>query len=87
MKDHYQVLGVVSEAEDKKKVADFLRSVECDSLPVLFVPNKMLEAYKLTMTPISLVVRNTGEVEKSWLGKWGPDTLPAASAFFGVSLK
>ena len=62
-----------------------MRAVKCDSLGVLFVPNKVLESYKLTITPITLVVNNNGEVEKSWLGKWDLDTLSTASSFFDVS--
>ena len=83
--NHFQVLGIVSESEDKSKVDEYLRSVGCESMRVAFVPNSLLKSYKLSMTPTTLVIANEGKVENAWAGKWNSDSLAAASSTFGFS--
>jgi hypothetical protein len=83
--NHFQVLGLVSESEDKTKLDEFLHSIGCESLHVAFVPNDLLRSYKLSMTPTTLVVLKEGKVEKAWAGRWNSEALAAASSTFGFS--
>lgn len=84
-RNKFQVLGLVSESEDKKKVNEYLSSVGCESMRVAFVPKGVLSSYKLSMTPTTIVVENTGKVEKAWAGRWGSDIADSASSIFGFS--
>ncbi len=70
-----EVLGVMSENEDKKAIENYLNSFDCgiDSstpLQVLFVPDETLRNYKLSLTPTTLLLSGNGIVEQSWIGKW-----------------
>ena len=74
--ERFEVIGLVDEAEDKPRLEEYLRSVGCagDSgkpLRVAFVPKEVRRKYKLTATPVTLLVSNDGTVEKWWAGRWG----------------
>jgi len=81
----FQVMGIVSDREDRAGVAAYLRSFGCEHLPVAFVTSHVLTAYKLSMTPTTLVVGNKGKVEAVWAGKWGSTDLASASSLFGIA--
>lgn len=87
-RDRFEVLGLVRESEDVDKVAGHIRSVSppTDSmsrLQIAVVPQSVLDSYKLTVTPITLTVSSSGEVENIWVGKWNDDTAATASSYFG----
>ena len=84
-RNRFQVLGLVSESEDKKKVNEYPSSVGCESMRVALVPKGVLNSYKLSMTPTTIVVENTGKVEKAWAGKWNSEIAASASSIFGFS--
>lgn len=89
--NRFEIIGVVSQAEDKTKLEAYLRSVGClddskTSMRVALVPEGVRESYKLFSTPITLVIANDGKLEKVWYGSWRPQDLAAASAVFDVSL-
>jgi len=86
-KAQFEVTGVVSEAEERARVTDYLRSFGCESLPVVFVSNEVLRNYKLVVTPTTLVVDNGGKVEQAWSGAWDDRGLSAAGSTFGISLQ
>lgn len=86
-KDQFDIIGVVSEAEDKNKVSDYLRLFGCESLKVAFVANGVLRNYKLSVTPTTLIVNNNGKVEQAWSGTWDAKGLSAASSAFGFSFQ
>ncbi|HEX6182745.1 MAG TPA: redoxin domain-containing protein [Pyrinomonadaceae bacterium] len=74
--ERFEVIGLVDEAEDKPRLEEYLRSVGCASdspkpLRVAFVPKEVRRNYKLTATPVTLLVSNDGTVEKLWEGRWG----------------
>lgn len=91
-RERFEVWGLVSDAEDRGRIEEYLRSVGCGTdsatpLRVAFVANDTLRSYKLTSTPTTLVVANDGTVESSWLGKWDARTVGSASAALGLNLQ
>ncbi|MDT4953064.1 MAG: AhpC/TSA family [Acidobacteriota bacterium] len=87
--NRFEILGVVTESEDKAKLNEYLRSVGCspDSqkpLRTVLIPNNLRRSYKLSSTPITLVVANDGSVENVWYGRWDSESLAAAASIFGM---
>lgn len=70
-----QVLGIVNEDESKETIEKYLNSFNCgmnseNPLQVLFVPEEILQKYKLNLTPTTVLLSADGRVEQYWLGKW-----------------
>jgi peroxiredoxin len=82
--NHFQVLGLVSESEDRAEVEQYLRGVGCETLRVAFAPRSVFIDYKLSVTPTTVVVTNDGIVEQAWVGKWDSESLDAARSIFGL---
>lgn len=85
----FQIIGVVRDQEDKKAIADFVKSNLSSpkhQLPVLFVPESVIRGFKFSMTPTTMIVNSTGTVENVWAGAWTDSTIPAARAVFNVPL-
>lgn len=70
----FNVVGIVGNREDKQEVAshaDALGYFKTKvTLPVVSVNDEMLARYKLTATPTTLLIDDTGKVEHAWVGKW-----------------
>jgi peroxiredoxin len=91
-RERFEVWGLVSNAEDRGRMDEYLRSVGCGTdsatpLRVAYVAGDILRSYKLTSTPTTLVVANDGTVERSWLGKWNAQTVSNASVALGLNLQ
>lgn len=89
-RQRFEVLGVVGDTVAKANVADYLREVNCASdaatpLPVGFITEAVRRDYKLSATPITLVVANDGRIEKAWVGRWNATVLAEAQSFFNVN--
>ncbi|MDT7541995.1 MAG: AhpC/TSA family [Acidobacteriota bacterium] len=89
-RERFEVLGVVSDKEDKEKMEDYLRQFGCaaDSqtpLRAALVPDDVRCNYKLMATPITLIVNNNGTVDKAWSGRWSGEEMAKAGETFGVS--
>ena len=84
-RNKFQVLGIVSESEDRTKVGEYLRSVGCESMRIAFVSGSVINNYKLSMSPTTVVIENNGSVEKTWIGKWDSDIAAEASSVLGFS--
>jgi peroxiredoxin len=87
--ERFEVIGLVDEAEDKPRLEEYLRSMGCaaDSqkpLRVAFIPKEVRRKYKLTATPVTLLVSNDGTVEKWWEGKWGDAERDDAAKTLGL---
>ncbi len=82
--NQYQILGVAAESEDETKLAEFLRSVNCESMNVALLPNSLLSVYKLSVTPTTLVIENNGKVEKVGAGSWRDGGVDDAGSYFGL---
>lgn len=89
--DRFEVLGVAADGEDRAKLEDYLRSFNCagDSLTplrVALVPDAVRRAYKLSATPITMLVAGNGTVEKVWTGRWDAKAIAEANSLFGLNL-
>lgn len=74
--ERFEVIGLVDESEDRPRLEEYLRAVGCAAgsarpLRVAFIPEEVRRDYKLSATPITLLVSNDGKVEKWWEGRWG----------------
>ncbi|HKS08766.1 MAG TPA: redoxin domain-containing protein [Pyrinomonadaceae bacterium] len=73
-KDRFNVVGVVSDREDRQSVAAHAEGAGYfktkTPLPVIFFDNESLGSYKLTATPTTLLIDEDGKVERAWVGKW-----------------
>lgn len=86
----YEVVGLVSEAEDRVKLAEYLREMGCSadaqkSLKVALVPEEVKLSYQLSATPITLLVSNAGIVQKAWVGQWSASDVGEASTVLGFT--
>lgn len=81
--NHFQIIGIVSDSEDRTKLEEYLRTQGCDSLPVAILPKEISKNYKLSVTPTTLVNDNEGKVQQVWTGKWTASELAKAGSLFG----
>lgn len=70
-----EVLGIVSENENKGALEKYLNSFDCGlkseiPLQILFISNETLRDYKLSLTPTTVLLSGDGKVEQNWIGKW-----------------
>jgi peroxiredoxin len=84
--NRFEVLGLVAQSEDRIKLDQYLQAVNVSpGLRVALVPDELRRAYKLSRTPITLVVANDGKVENVWTGKWNSDILAKAADIFNIN--
>lgn len=89
--NRFRVLGVAAESEDKVKLEEYLHTVGCSidtdlALPVAFISDSVRRSYKLSATPITLVVTNDGTVEKVWAGKWDSEDIAVANTILNLNI-
>jgi peroxiredoxin len=89
--NQFEVIGLVKETEDVAKLKTYLREMGCSSdspasLKVVLVSDDVLERYKLSPTPATVIVSNRGIVEKDWIGLWDEANISAASSAIGVAI-
>jgi hypothetical protein len=80
----FEVTGLVDQNEDKAKLQDYLNKIKPEGggappLRVAFIPPDVRRGYKLSETPITLVVGNDGTVGEVWAGRWTGADLAAVS--------
>ena len=88
--ERFEVLGLVSEAEDKARLEEYLRALGHAAgsprpLRVALISEETRRSYKLSMTPTTIVVANDGSVEQVWRGRWNPAAVATAETVFGLS--
>ncbi len=88
--DRFEVLGLVDATEDKTKLQDYLREMGSSSdsqttLRIAMVAKGVRRNYKLSETPLTLLVANDGKIKQVWIGKWNDDALASANRVFGVT--
>lgn len=70
----FEVVGIVGDREDKQKVANHAAGLGYFKtrlvLPIVSVSEEVLARYKLTATPTTILIDNSGTVEHVWVGKW-----------------
>lgn len=89
--ERFEVIGVVAQSEDKPRLTEYLRTMDCTDeartrLRVALVSDDVRQSYKLTATPITLIVNNDGTVEKTWPGRWNGTEAEAASTLLGFNI-
>jgi hypothetical protein len=86
----FEITVLVDQNEDKPKLQDYLNRIKPEPgagrpLRVAFIPPDVRRAYKLSETPLTLVVANDGAVEEVWAGRWSGADLAAASAVLDIN--
>lgn len=85
-RNHFEVIGLASDSENRAEVTRFLEVNDCGDLPIVFVGTDILKNYKLSFTPMTLLLRGDGKVEEVWRGKWSPNVISSASQALGVQI-
>jgi peroxiredoxin len=86
----FEVIGVVSQAEDRAKLQDYLTSMGCapgsrTPLRVALVPDAVRDRYMLNSTPITLLIDNDGTVKQTWVGKWADGDAITVGSLLGLT--
>lgn len=70
----FNVVGIVGDRENKQEVLSHAEGLGYFktriALPIVSVGDETLARYKLTATPITLLIDDSGRVEHAWVGKW-----------------
>lgn len=70
----FNVVGIIGDRENKDEVRRHVDELGYfktrTALPVVAVNNETLARYKLTATPTTILIDNSGKVEHAWVGKW-----------------
>ena len=86
----FEVIGIVGDRENKQEVASHAEGLGYFKtrivLRVVLVNDEMLARYKLTATPTTLLIDNTGKVEHAWVGKWDKSKVAEVAAAVNISL-
>jgi peroxiredoxin len=85
-----EVLGLAADAEDKTKLREYLREVNVTHPPgvtftTAIVPEEVRSKYKLSETPLTLLIANDGTVKKVWAGRWDNKALASVNAAVGMT--
>ena len=86
----FEVIGIVSDRDDKQKVADHADGLGYFKtrlvLPIVSVSDEALARYKLTATPTTLLMDNSGTVEHVWVGKWNQSKIDEVATAIDIKL-
>lgn len=74
-KQKIEVLGLVADAEDKAKLREYLHEMGLGrpsgvTFNTALLPKEVRNSYKLSETPLTLLIANDGTVKKVWAGRW-----------------
>lgn len=88
-KSKVEVLGLVADAEDKAKLRDYLQETSLGrpsgvTFTTALVPKEVRSKYKLSETPLTLLIANDGTVKKVWAGRWDGQALASVNGTFGI---
>ncbi len=88
-RSRFEILGLVRDSEDKEKIINYIQSINLPNGPeqrlqIAVASQSVLDSYKLSATPTTLVVSCKGKVENLWVGKWDSKIAAEASSYFGV---
>jgi peroxiredoxin len=81
---HYQVFGI--SLGDISKSNAFLSSSGLSLETFVDLEDATKALYKLNLTPLTIVIDNTGKVEKIWPGAFNRGTKPDVERYFGISV-
>jgi peroxiredoxin len=83
-RDQHQIFGV--SLDDATKTGVFLASNDLRLEALVDVGTEMREAYKLYLTPQTMVIDNNGKVEKIWSGVFSQEKKLEVESYFGLSM-
>lgn len=88
--ERFEVVGLARAAEDKARLEEYLRSLghaagSQHPLRVALISEETRRSYKLSITPMTVVVANDGRVAQVWRGRWDAATAATAETVFGLS--
>lgn len=70
----FSVIGIVGDRENRQEVMNHANALGYFktriALPVVSISNETLARYKLTATPTTLLIDDSGRIEHAWVGKW-----------------
>jgi len=88
-KHKIEVLGLVADAEDKVKLREYLHEMGLArpsgvTFTTAIIPKEVRSKYKLSETPLTLLIAYDGTVKKVWAGRWDSKALASANGAIGV---
>lgn len=88
-KSKIEVIGLVGDTEDKAKLRDYLHEMGLGrssgiTFTTALVPKEVRSTYKLSETPLTLLIANDGTVKKVWAGRWDGQALASVNGAFGI---
>lgn len=89
-KQKIEVLGPVADAEDKAKLREYLHAMALAHPPgvtfnTAIIPKEVRGTYKLSETPLTLLIANDGTVKKVWAGRWDSTALASVNGAVGIT--
>ena len=88
--NRFEVIGIVGDKEDKQRVANHANGLGYFNtrlvMPIVSVNDETLARYRLTATPTTLLIDNSGTVEHVWVGKWNQAKIDEVAAAVGIKL-
>ena len=86
----FEVVGIVGDRDDKQRVANHADGMGYFKsrlvLPIVAVSDEVLSRYKLTATPTTLLLDNSGTVEHVWVGKWDQSKIDEVATAVDIKL-
>jgi len=79
----YQIFGISLDSSPKS--ADFLTTNGLNLEVFAGMDPEFKNAYKLNLTPLTIVIDNNGRVEKIWAGALDEKTKAEVNSYFGIS--
>lgn len=89
-KSKIEVIGLVGDTEDKAKLREYLREMGRGrpsgvTFTTALVPKEVRSTYKLSETPLTLLIANDGTVKKVWAGRWDGQALASVNGAIGMT--
>jgi peroxiredoxin len=87
-----EVIGLAADAEDTVKLREYLHEVSSThppgiTFPTAIVSKEVRRKYKLSETPLTLLIASDGTVKEVWAGKWDSKVLATVTKVIGVTGK
>lgn len=88
-KSKLEVLGLAADAEDTAKLRQYLHEMGLArssgvTFTTVLVPREVRSTYKLSETPLTLLIANDGTVKKVWAGRWDSEALASVHGAFRI---
>lgn len=82
-RNQYQIFGV--SLDDGPRTNVFLTSNGLSMAAFVDIEAETKEAYKLFLTPLTIVIDNNGRVERIWPGAFSQEAKREVERYFGIS--